>query len=119
MSNSILSGTWLTFALRFSGAQLILSAISLFNEDFVANAWQTVLMFWAVMLVCFLVNAFASPYLDLINKICIYWTASSVLIILITLVAMADNYRSAEFVFAHFDASASGWPDGQYSLFKS
>ncbi|CZT19685.1 probable GABA permease [Ramularia collo-cygni] len=108
-----LVGNWtVTLSINFSGAQLILSAISLFNEDFVANAWQTVLMFWAVMLVCFLVNAFGSAYLDLFNKICIYWTASSVLIILITLVAMADNYRSAEFVFAHFDASQSGWPDG-------
>lgn len=108
-----LVGNWtVTLSINFSGAQLILSAISLYNEDFVANAWQTVLMFWCVMLVCFLVNAFGSAYLDLINKICIYWTASSVLIILITLVAMADNYRSAEFVFAHFDASESGWPDG-------
>lgn len=102
----------MTLSINFSGAQLILSAISIFNEDFVANEWQTVLCFWAVMLVCALVNAFGSRYLDFINKLCIYWTGASVLIILITLLATADKRRSAEFVFSHYDASASGWPSG-------
>ncbi|PON25268.1 hypothetical protein TGAM01_v205954 [Trichoderma gamsii] len=108
-----LVGNWtVTLSINFSGAQLILSAISIFNEDFVANTWQTVLCFWAVMLVCALVNAFGSRYLDLINKICIYWTAASVIIIMVTLLTMADHRHSGEYVFAHYDASASGWPTG-------
>ncbi|KAL7790651.1 putative GABA permease [Trichoderma afarasin] len=108
-----LVGNWtVTLSINFSGAQLILSAISIFNEDFVANTWQTVLCFWAVMLVCALVNAFGSRYLDLINKVCIYWTAASVIIIMVTLLTMADHRRSGEFVFAHYDASSSGWPTG-------
>ncbi|KAF9732189.1 hypothetical protein PMIN06_009905 [Paraphaeosphaeria minitans] len=108
-----LVGNWtVTLSINFSGGQLILSAISLWNEDFVPNQWQTILAFWAVMLVCMLTNIFGAKYLDLINKICIYWTATSVLIILITLLTMADTKRSGEFVFAHYDASASGWPSG-------
>lgn len=108
-----LVGNWtVTLSINFSGGQLILSAISLWNEDFVPNAWQTVLMFWAVMLICALVNIFGSAYLDWINKLCIYWTGASVLIILITLLSTAENKRSGEFVFAHYDASASGWPSG-------
>lgn len=108
-----LIGNWtVTLSINFSGGQLILSAISLWNEDFVPNAWQTVLMFWAVMLVCASVNAFGSRYLNLINTICIYWTGASVIIILITLLVMADDKRNAKFVFSHFDASASGWPSG-------
>ncbi|TID20291.1 amino acid permease-like protein [Venturia nashicola] len=108
-----LVGNWtVTLSICFSGGQLILSAISLWKEDFVANAYQTVLMFWAVILICFLVNVFGAKYLDLINKICIYWTAASVIIIMVTILAMADDKRSAEFVFAHYDASASGWPAG-------
>ncbi|CAI7568073.1 unnamed protein product [Penicillium crustosum] len=108
-----LVGNWtVTLSIIFSGGQLILSAISIFDESFVANAWQTVLMFWAVMLFCALVNIFGSRYLDLINKICIFWTAASVIIILITLLTMADDRRDAEFVFAHYDASTSGWPAG-------
>lgn len=108
-----LVGNWtVTLSINFGGAQLILSAISLWNEDWAPSAWQTVLCFWAVMLVCFLINAFGARYLDLINKLCIYWTAASVLIILVTVLAMAPTKRSAEFVFAHYDASASGWPSG-------
>ncbi|KZF20738.1 putative GABA permease [Xylona heveae TC161] len=108
-----LVGNWtVTTSINFSGAQLILSAITLWREDFVPNQYQTVLMYWAVMLVCFSVNAFGSKYLDLINKICIYWTAASVLIILVTLLTMADHRRSGAFVFGHYDASASGWPTG-------
>ncbi|KAJ5158170.1 Acyl-CoA-binding protein ACBP [Penicillium coprophilum] len=108
-----LVGNWtVTLSIIFSGGQLILSAISIFDESFVANAWQTVLMFWAVMLFCALVNIFFSRYLDLINKVCIFWTAASVIIILITLLTMADNRRDGEYVFAHYDASQSGWPDG-------
>lgn len=108
-----LVGNWtVTLSINFSGAQLILSAITIFNEDFVANEWQTVLCFWAVMLVCALVNAFGSRYLDLINKACIYWTAASVVIILVTLLTTADRRRSAAFVFSHYDPSASGWPAG-------
>ncbi|KAM5435787.1 hypothetical protein MferCBS31731_006236 [Microsporum ferrugineum] len=108
-----LVGNWtVTLSINFSGGQLILSAISLWKEDFVPNQWQTILMFWAVMLVCALVNIFGSRYLDLINKICIFWTASSVLIIMITLLSLADQRRSGKFVFTHYDASASGWPTG-------
>ncbi|TKA58994.1 hypothetical protein B0A49_11850 [Cryomyces minteri] len=108
-----LVGNWtVTTSINFSGAQMILSAITLWKEDFVPNAYQTVLMFWAVMLVCFLVNIFGAKYLDLINKACIYWTSGSVLIILITLLSMAPTKRSGAYVFAHYDASASGWPSG-------
>jgi len=108
-----LVGNWtVTLSINFGGAQLILSAISLWREDFVPTAWQTVLCFWAIMLVCFLINAFGSLYLDFINKLCIYWTGASVIIIMVTLLTMSDTKRSGEFVFSHYDASESGWPDG-------
>ena len=105
-----LVGNWtVTLSINFSGGQLILSAITLWKEDFAPNAYQTVLMFWAVMLVCMSVNIFGAKYLDLINKICIYWTGASVFIILITVLTMADHRRSGAFVFGHYDASESGW----------
>lgn len=108
-----LVGNWtVTLSIMFGGAQLLLSAITLWDETFVANAWQTVLTFWAIMLFCVLVNIFLARYLDFINKLCIFWTAASVIIIMITLLTMADHRRDGEFVFAHYDASQSGWPAG-------
>jgi amino acid transporter len=64
------------------------------------------------MLIAFLVNVFGAKYLVQINKICIYWTSASVIIVIITVLVMSDDRRNTEFVFAHFDASASGWPSG-------
>lgn len=108
-----LVGNWtVTLSINFSGAQLILSAIGLWNPDYSPAAWQTVLMFWAVTIICFLVNAFGSRYLDLFNKICIYFTAAGVLIILVTLLVKAPSRHTGAFAFGHFDASSSGWPDG-------
>lgn len=108
-----LVGNWtVTLSIIFSGAQLVLSAITLWDTDFVPNEWQTVLMFWACMLICFTTNIVGARYLDLINKICIYWTGASVVIILVVLLVMADDRRSAEFVFTNYNASASGWPVG-------
>ncbi|KAF1353386.1 putative GABA permease [Delphinella strobiligena] len=108
-----LVGNWtVTLSINFSGAELILSAISLWRDGWAANAWQTVLCFWAVTLICMAINIFGAKYLDLFNKICIYWTAASVIVIMIVLLTMTDNYRSGEFVFGHFDASASGWASG-------
>ena len=98
-----------TLSIIFSGGQLILSAITLWDDAFAPNEYQTILMFWAVMLVCLLVNIFGAKYLDLINKVAIYWTAAAVVIILIVLFSMADNLNSGKFVFGHFDSSASGW----------
>lgn len=109
-----LVGNWtVTLSINFSGGQLVLSAITLWKEDFAPNGYQTVLMFWAVMLVCLLINIFGARYLDLFNKICIYWTGASVLIILIVLLTTGrDNLRSGSFVFTRYDPSASGWPSG-------
>jgi amino acid transporter len=68
-----LVGNWtVTLAINFSGAELILSAISLWNENFFATQWQTVLVFWVVLTIAFFVNVFGAKYLDLINKVCIY-----------------------------------------------
>lgn len=108
-----LVGNWtVTLSINFSGSQLILSAISLWNEDFNATRWQTVLAFWAVMIVCALINIFASQHLGKLNHACIYWTATSVIILMVTLLAMAKNRRSSAFVWSHYDASQSGWPAG-------
>ncbi|KAL7005736.1 hypothetical protein EMMF5_004651 [Cystobasidiomycetes sp. EMM_F5] len=109
-----LVGNWtVTLSINFGGAQLILSGKSIVDETYIATPWQTVLMFWAVTIFCALVNVFGVRYLDLINKACIYWTGASIIMILATLSATAKGGRnSGAYVFSHYDASSSGWPDG-------
>jgi len=105
-----LVGNWtVTLSINFSGAQMILSTITLWDEYYVPTVWQTILMFWAVMLIHALVNIFCSRCLKFINKLAMYWIATAVLIILIVTLAMADHKNAASFVFGHYDAPASGW----------
>jgi amino acid transporter len=112
-----LVGNWtVTCSINFSGGQLILSATTLWREDFMRNQYQTILVFWAVMVVRMLINIFGAKFLDLINKICIYWTSASVIIILVTLLSMTDRKRSGTFVFGHYDALQSGWYAHMFTL---
>ncbi|GFZ43713.1 hypothetical protein JCM24511_01433 [Saitozyma sp. JCM 24511] len=130
-------GNWtVTASITFGGSQLILAAATLYHEDYVPTAWQTVLVYWAALLGSLLINIFFNKHLDGLNTVCLYWTAASVIItmltslqrepracasghwetahlqIIVTLLAMADTRNSAEFAFTHFDASNSGWPSG-------
>ncbi|KAK1925952.1 amino acid/polyamine transporter I [Papiliotrema laurentii] len=101
-------GNWLvTASINFGGAQLILAAATLYHEDYVPTAWQTLLVYWAALIGAFCINLFFNKYLDMLNTVCLWWTGAS---IIVTLLAMADTRNSAEFAFAHFDASNSGWP---------
>ncbi|CAF2925168.1 unnamed protein product [Rotaria sp. Silwood2] len=107
-------GNWtVSTSICFSGGQLISSAIGLWNETYVPAAWHVVLMYWAVLFVVLLTNIFASKHLHFINTVCVYWTAASVLIILVSVLTMAKGgRRSAAYVFTEFDATRAGWFPG-------
>lgn len=107
-------GNWtVTTSICFSGGQLVLSAIGLWNDTFAPKAYQVVLMYWAVLAIALAVNVFGAKQLDRINTICVYWTGSSVIIILVTVLVMGRGGRhSAKYVFTEFDASRSGWQPG-------
>ncbi|EPQ30757.1 uncharacterized protein PFL1_01658 [Pseudozyma flocculosa PF-1] len=112
---SLVANWTLCLSINFGGAQLIMASISIFRDDAWAPApWQTILCFWACMLVAALINVWGvrGGYLELLNTLAFYWTFASVLIILVTLLAMAkDGRRDAGFVFGGWENS-SGWPDG-------
>ncbi|ORY23939.1 amino acid/polyamine transporter I [Naematelia encephala] len=104
-------GNWtVTASITFGGSQLILAAATLYHEDYVPTAWQTCLVYWASLIGSLLINLFFNKHLDKLNNICLWWTGASVIMIIITLLAMADTRNSGKFAFSQFDASYSGWP---------
>ncbi|GHJ84023.1 hypothetical protein NliqN6_0425 [Naganishia liquefaciens] len=113
-----LVGNWtVTASITFGGSQLVLAAITLWNDTYVPTAWQTVLTYWAALIISVLVNIFMNSHLEKLNTFCLYWTTASVIIpingvrqIIVVILAMADTRNSAEFAFTHFDNSFSGWP---------
>lgn len=95
-------GNWtVTASITFGGSQLILAAATLYHEDYVPTAWQTCVVYWAALLVSLLINIFFHKYLDKLNTVCLWWTGSSVIIIIVTLLAMADTRNSGKFAFSH------------------
>ena len=47
-----------TASINFGGAQLILAAATLYHEDYVPTAWQTLLVYWAALIGAFCINLF-------------------------------------------------------------
>lgn len=108
-----LVGNWtVTTSILFGGAQLVLAAITLWNDTYVPTAWQTVLTYWAAIVIATLINIFFNRHLDKLNTACLWWTAASVITIIVTLLVKCKDLNSASFAFGHFDASNSGWPSG-------
>jgi amino acid permease (GABA permease) len=109
-----LVGNWtLNTAICFSGAQIILSAIGLWNEAYIPEAWHVLLTYWAMLLIALFTNIFAAKHLSFINTMCVFWTSASVVIILVTVLTMAKaGRRSAAYVFTEFDATRAGWTPG-------
>lgn len=91
------------------------SAVSLFRDnEWVPEAWQTILMFWMVMVFSLLVNIWGvkGNYLELLNTASIYWSSASVIIILIVLLAMSGGARRSPYDALILWQNASGWTDG-------
>lgn len=47
-----------TASIAFGGSQLILAAATLFHDEYVPTAWQTVLVYWAALLGSAVINLF-------------------------------------------------------------
>lgn len=47
-----------TVSIAFGGSQLILAAATLYHEDYVPTAWQTLLVYWASLIGSMLINLF-------------------------------------------------------------
>ncbi|PWZ01886.1 amino acid transporter [Testicularia cyperi] len=112
---SLVANWTLCLSINFGGAQLIMAAISQFrNNEWAPSPWQTILTFWALMVISAIINAYGVKYnyLDRLNTLSFYWTAAGTIIIAITILARAkDGRKDAEFVFSGWENS-SGWPDG-------
>lgn len=113
----LLVGNWLTStSITFAGAQIILSTVGIVDSEYKLDAVLTVLMFYVVVTICGVVNLKFSRYLELINKLCVYWIIYAILFIDILLLIFAKEYHSLKYVFTHFDNSLSGWPSSMAFL---
>ncbi|GAA6013862.1 hypothetical protein JCM11491_000449 [Sporobolomyces phaffii] len=96
----------------FGLAQMILAAVSLSTEKqevpFVANAWQTYLVFLGLLLVQGVLNSMGTKYLAKITQTFVFFNLGTVLAVIITLLVKTDVKNSAAYTFTK-NINGSGW----------
>jgi amino acid transporter len=99
----------MSISITFAGSRFVLSVFGLVDDDYEINAFINVVVFYIVVTICGLVNLKFSRYLELINKVCVYWIIYAILLIDILLLLFAREYHDMKYIFTHFDNSRSGW----------
>ena len=112
-----LIGNWtITLSVNFGLASLIAATAAMYHPDFAATSWQLLLIFYAILLISFVICAFGNRFLPMVDTVCAAWTGISIFIILIALsVAAKAGRHSASYTLGNYDKSFSGW--GGFTFF--
>ncbi|KAI1337679.1 amino acid transporter [Xylariaceae sp. FL0016] len=112
-----LIGNWtITLSVNFGFASLVAATINLYHPGLTIEAWQLLLIFYAVCFITFFITAYGNRVLPMVDTICAVFTAISILVTCICLSATADVGRhSPSYTLGHYDTSLSGW--GSFSFF--
>ena len=112
-----LIGNWtITLSVNFGFASLLSATISMYHPSWSANAWQLLLIFYAVCLCSLVICTFGNRYLPKVDIVCATWTALTIIVVLIALSVKAGAGRhSAAYALCHYDKSFSGW--GNFTFF--
>lgn len=109
----MLFGSWtMSTSITFAGAQLIISLVTMSNESLIDSDWlmfSTVAMFYIVVTVVGVINLKFARYIEVINKVCVYWILYAILFTSTLLLLFQPNHRSFKEVFTKFDNSLSGY----------
>ncbi|QPG72738.1 hypothetical protein FOA43_000039 [Brettanomyces nanus] len=107
----LIIGNWLMFiSCAFGGSQFILSIFGLKESDYRHDDYVVLLLYIIIVVVSGFVNLQCQKYLEKLNKLCIYWTVYTILIMDFLLLLFSTEYHDLKYIFTHFDASRSGWP---------
>lgn len=106
------------FSTTISAAYFIISLIEMYHESYVAKNWHTFLIYAAIIIGAFLINAFAVQTLPMLTYISAFIINVGTLFILITLLARADKKQSADFVWKKL-SNETGWSSKGVVFFLS
>lgn len=112
-----LVGNWtITLSVNFGFASLVVASVSMYHPDWVATAWQQLLIFYAICVVSFFICAFGNRLLPYVDTAAAAFTAISIVVVLIVLSITAKAGRhSASYALGHYEETFSGW--GGFTFF--
>ncbi|KIX04567.1 uncharacterized protein Z518_05437 [Rhinocladiella mackenziei CBS 650.93] len=90
-------------------AAMVVGVAALNHPDYTIERWHIWLIFAAVTWAAIGMNVFGTRYLPLWNKFILYFSATTMVVTIITILACAaPNYQSAKFVFSD-TTNSTGW----------
>ncbi|GAA6015215.1 hypothetical protein JCM10207_003645 [Rhodosporidiobolus poonsookiae] len=94
---------------EFGLAQMIFAAVSLStNGEFVANAWQTYLLYIGLLIIHGVLNSVGTRLLSSLTRTFVFFNLGTVIAVIIALAIKTENKNPASYTFGHF-ANNSGW----------
>jgi amino acid transporter len=108
-----LAANWtISLGVNFGFASILAATITMYKPEWEATNWQLTLIFWALLVVTFLVCAFADKWMPLIDTVVAVWTVMTIIVVLIALSVKAKAGRhNVTYALTHYDKSLSGWGD--------
>ncbi|SCU87486.1 LADA_0E04280g1_1 [Lachancea dasiensis] len=117
----MLLGNWtMSTSITFAGAQLVISLITMTNEQLISESFImffTVIVFYLIVTIVGLVNWKFASIVETVNKVCVYWIIYAVIFIdILLLLFHSGRYRSIKYAVTHFDNSRSGYSSAVMSF---
>lgn len=105
-----LIGNWtVTLSVNFALAGLLVATVSIFSS-WEANDWQTLLVFYAICVLTFLICGFGNQFLPMVDTVCAAWTLVTIIIVFISVSVTAKVGRHGPgYTLGHYDTTLSGW----------
>ncbi|CCF59072.1 hypothetical protein KAFR_0G00390 [Kazachstania africana CBS 2517] len=110
----MLIGNWtMSTSITFAGAQLTISLFLMKDQYLISEEhfiFYTVIVFYLVVTVVGLINLKFARFIEIINKVCVYWIIYAIIFIdILLLIFHKGTYRSLKYALFHFDNSRSGY----------
>lgn len=109
---TVLAWLFLTASAPFGAGTLIQGLLTLNYPEYVRERWHGTMLYWAVLVVGFLVNLFAPRLLPHIENLMMALHVLFFFLIFVTILALSPTRNSAEFVFGEFQNNTGWGSDG-------
>ncbi|KAF4124545.1 choline transport protein [Geosmithia morbida] len=105
---SVLGWIFTTASTNLIFAQIVMALVAIYHQSLEIKAWQTFIVYQGLNLITAAVVMFGNRIIPGLNKFSLFYLQIGWLVVLVTVVACAPSYQSADFVFKTW-INSTGW----------